>query len=164
MAESEEAAPEEEGKKKGGAVKIILLVVVVLVLVGGAGVGGVMYAKSAVAAPAEEPAEPSPEDQPRLMARFSPIVVDVRNDEGKVHHLKVGLAAEYPETVTEDEFKKFQPRGREAAIAYLRAQTFERLTASKHFDDVRTELEAKITEAIGEKRVLRILVTDFVAQ
>lgn len=168
MADAEETPENEETEeKKGGTGKIIILAVVGMVAVGGAGAGGAIAGSKFLGAPAAaaEPAEPEPPpEEPRNSTRFTPIVVDVRDQDGAMHHLKVGLSAEFPQTVTEDEFTKFMPRGREAAITYLRAQKYEDVTQPKKFEKLREGLEKRIIEAIGESRILRVVVTDFVAQ
>lgn len=96
--------------------------------------------------------------------RFDPIVVDVLSKFGESHHLKVGLAAELAEGVVEDELKLVQPRGREAAITYLRGLSYEEITNPKKYGKIKKDLVKKVTVAVGEQRVSRVLVIDFVAQ
>lgn len=96
--------------------------------------------------------------------RFDPIIVDVMDRDGEAHHLKVGLAAELAEGALEDEFKLVQPRGREAAITFLRSLTYEEITNPKKYTKLKRDLSKKVTKAVGEERVARLLVTDFVAQ
>ena len=162
MAE-EEQENQEPPKKKGKLVFIIVGVVVVL----GVGAGGVFLGPKIMPAKAEVAAEPAPSAQEAKIsstAKFHPIVVDVRGEEGSVHHMKVVLSFELADGVSEEEFKKFAPRGREAAISYLRAQTFEFVTDPKNFEKVTAELTKRATEGIGAKRVERALITDFVSQ
>lgn len=96
--------------------------------------------------------------------RFDPIIVDVMDRDGEAHHLKVGLAAELAEGALEDEFKLVQPRGREAAITFLRSLTYEEITNPKKYPKLKKDLSKKVSKAVGEERVARLLVTDFVAQ
>ncbi len=72
-----------------------------------------------------------------MAAAFEPLIVDVMDGEGTAHHLKLGLSAELAEGVTEDEFKLLMPRGREAAISYLRSLSFEEITNRKKFAKLR---------------------------
>jgi flagellar protein FliL len=93
-----------------------------------------------------------------------PIVVDLRDGEGRIRHLKVGLTAELGETVTTEDFKLVIPRGREATLGYLRSLTFEEVSDPKQFAVIKDELAKRVIEAVGEERVHRLLLTDFVLQ
>lgn len=180
-----EAAAEhgaDAGKKSGGKTKIIAVVAIVAVLAAGAAgavVGPKLLnrgAKKATAAAhaegeehGEEGAEPAASGEGAGEAigevtEFAPIVVDTRSEDGAIHHLKVVLSVEIPEKVKKEEFMKYAPRAREAAITYLRSEPFEVISAPQKFEDVRKELSARIVEAVGKKRVSRVLVVDFVAQ
>ncbi len=148
------------------------------VLVAAAGVGGVFVGPAlglfnATAAPAEDApgeaeAEPTeqatPAGKPASVVNMMPIVVDIRDASHMLHHLKVGLSAELPEGVTNDQFRQLEPRGREAAIAYLRGLTFEHATQPDHFPKIRDELRDTMIKAIGKDLTLGIVITDFVAQ
>jgi flagellar basal body-associated protein FliL len=92
------------------------------------------------------------------------IVVDLRDTEGRIRHLKVGLTAELGDKVTAEEFKLVIPRGREAALTYLRSLTFEDVADSQRFMAIKDELSKRVTEAVGEERVHRMMLTDFVLQ
>ncbi|MCA9596130.1 MAG: flagellar basal body-associated FliL family protein [Myxococcales bacterium] len=164
MEEEEEKAPTEETKKPRGKLVFILVAVA---LTAAAGVGGVFFGPrllgKAAAAPA--PSASAPTDPPvTSTAQMSPIVVDVMADDGTMHHLKVVLSFELDDSVKEEDFKHYSPRGREAAVAYLRSQTFEHVTEPKRFPEISKKLSEVTTKAIGEKRIRRVLVTDYVAQ
>lgn len=166
MAEEEEKGAKEAPKKKKSP---ILLIVIILVVGLGAGAGGIFLAPglmgSASAAPAAPSASVSPADkEAKATVSFNPIVVDVWSDDGAMHHVKVAIACELAEGLEEPDFKNYRPRGREAAITYLRKQTFERLTSQKTFEKVQDELRDVVLKAIGPNRVQRVLITDFVAQ
>ncbi|HEX2731324.1 MAG TPA: flagellar basal body-associated FliL family protein [Polyangiaceae bacterium] len=186
MSEDEpEASPAAAPKKK----KPILLVLVVVVLVGAAAAAGVFLGPAlAGSAPTKESgkkaasAEHKPgakeaeegegegeaegEGSEEILGSVSvdPIVVDTRDADGTIHHLKVTLSFELRHGVADGDFRPFVPRGREAAIAYLRSQTFEDLTASDRFEQIRAELGKRVMAAVGEKKAARVLITDFVAQ
>jgi flagellar basal body-associated protein FliL len=95
---------------------------------------------------------------------FPPIMVDARADDGNLHHIKVVIAVEISEGTKKDEFMRYAPRGREAAVGFLRSESFDKLVAPANYADVRVELSKKFSEAVGEERVGRVLITDFVAQ
>lgn len=172
-------------KKAGGKV---LLILVTVVLVGGAAVAGATFGPKLLHPPAppaaaegegeeheaaagEEPeaeAESEPATPkggpPAVTTQFSSIVVDIRNGQGDLHHLKVGLSFELAEKFTEDDFKRWTPRGREAALTYLRTLDYESATDPKRFEAIRKELCDRVKIALGKKNIRRVLVTDFVAQ
>lgn len=160
----EAAAPVEvtPAKKSGGKLGIIAAVVL---LVGAAAAGGLYGGKllqHAPAANAEAPAE-KPHEAPKASAALPALVVDVRDKDGDIHHVKIGISFELGE-VPEEEFAKCIPRGREAALIYLRSQTFETISDGKNFEALRKELLERVAEAVGKQRVQRVLLTDFVAQ
>ena len=76
----------------------------------------------------------------------------------------VVLAAEVPPEAPKEDVENLMPRGREAAIGFLRALTYEEATSPGSFEKIKTELAKKIVEAVGEKRVAAIILTDFVVQ
>lgn len=99
-----------------------------------------------------------------VTADIPPVVVDLRDTEGRIRHLKVGLTAELGDKVTAEEFKLVIPRGREAALTFLRALSFEEVSDPQQFIAIRDELAKRVTEAVGEERVHRMMLTDFVLQ
>src|SRR5690606_10962208 len=93
---------------------------------------------------------------------FEPIVIDIGSKRGARHHLKVGLAAELRDGVTEEDFKAVSPRGREAALTYLRTLDFSVVTDPTKYKEIRRELSKRIKKALGEDKVHRVLLVDFV--
>jgi flagellar basal body-associated protein FliL len=162
---------EEQAKpaaKKSGSRVIVIVISGVLVV--GAAVAGSLFGPRVLGAqPAGAPAhagdaakaEAGPAGE---VINFQPIVVDVHDKEGVIHHLKVGLAIEMPHGKVEAELKNYTPRGREAAIALLRSKEWDEITSAKLFEALKKELSEHVSEAIGKERVSRVLVTDFVAQ
>jgi flagellar basal body-associated protein FliL len=163
------------GEKKSKKGLIIGISVGVVVLAAGLG-AGLVFGPKLLAGPAT--AEASGEHKPEkaehakepekpekiISSKFEPIIVDLRDSEGALRHLKVGLAAELPETVPEEEFKLLQPRGREAAVAYLRTLSFDQATDPKKYPKVKKDLSKKVLSAIGKEHILRLLIVDYVAQ
>jgi flagellar basal body-associated protein FliL len=99
-----------------------------------------------------------------VTADIPAVVVDLRDTDGRIRHLKVGLTAELADKVTPEEFKLKVPRGREAALTYLRSLSFEEVADPQHFITIKDELSKRVTEAVGEDRVHRMMLTDFVLQ
>lgn len=168
--DSEEQPVVEKPRKKR-----LLGVLVTSVLIVSAGVAGTVLGPRLLAGRAEAAAlesgadgseaeaEDTDEKPPNPMA-FQPLIVDVRDKKGLAHHMKVGLTVELKEGVKKDEFEKLQPRGREAAILYLRARTFEELTEPTQFEALTKELNERIIKAMGAKNTIRVIITDYVAQ
>lgn len=168
--DSEESVAEPQAPKKS-RLGLVLATVVVVVLVAGAAVAGTLFGPTLMGRgkKADESAEAKEKgkDNERPIGEtveLSPILVDARAKDGELHHLKVVLAIEIAEGTSKEEFMKYSPRGREAAVAYLRSQGFDDLAAPEHYNDLRSELAKKFSEAIGEKRIARVMVIDFVAQ
>lgn len=187
MSEDNENASEPKAPKKS-RLGLVLATVVVVVLVTGAAVAGTMFgpvllghkqAKEDVADQADEAGddEPSPPDKTDKKksksekdgkvgesVEMSPILVDARAKDGELHHLKVVLAIEIAEGTAKEEFMRYSPRGREAAVAYLRSQGFDDLASPEHYTNIRSELAKEFIAAVGDKRVARVMVIDYVAQ
>lgn len=187
MSDHEAPAAEPKAPKKS-RLGLVLATVVVVVLVTGAAVAGTIFgptllghkqAKADVADQADDEtgdddAAPAPkkkkkkdkEDDGKIgeSVEMSPILVDARAKDGELHHLKVVLAIEIAEGTPKDEFMRYSPRGREAAVAYLRSQSFDDLASPEKYNDTRAELGKAFSEAMGEKRVGRVMVIDYVAQ
>ncbi|MGC4092252.1 MAG: flagellar basal body-associated FliL family protein [Polyangiaceae bacterium] len=118
-------------------------------------------------AESEEEEEEAPKKKAPTMgevAELAPVISDLRAQDGSLRHIKLQLAAELPKGKTAEEFKRMVPYAREATIAYLRAQEFERLSDPKAFELVRKEIQAEVIKAVGKAHVRRVLITDFVVQ
>jgi flagellar basal body-associated protein FliL len=166
--ESEESVAEPKAPKKS-RLGLVLAIVAITVLVTGAAVAGTVFGPTLFGHPkkGEQAAEKDKTKEKEKIGEsveLSPIMVDARADDGNLHHLKVVLAVEIAEGTPKDELMRYLPRGREAAVGYLRSQSFDHLVDPTHYTDVRTELSKTFSEAIGHERVSRVLVTDFVAQ
>jgi flagellar basal body-associated protein FliL len=163
-AEPSESAPKKAPAKTG---KMLLILGAVLATGGSAAAGALigpgLVAKSH-AAPAASASAAHESDEAGEAAALDPIIVDVREANGEMHHLKVGIAIELGKGVTEEEWKRAVPRIRDAAISYLRSLKFDDIASSAKFDPIRTELGERIAHAAGKIKVHRVLFTDFVAQ
>ena len=186
---SEEAEkPADAAPKKGKMGLIIGIVIAVVTLVGGSVAGAVLGPKLLGGGSDDGEAEEKHEKPEKshksekseksegghgdsegapehiITADIPSVVVDLRDNEGRIRHLKVGLTAELGDKVTAEEFKLFVPRGREAALTYLRSLAFEDVSDPQHFVAIKDELSKRVSEAVGEERVHRMMLTDFVVQ
>ena len=188
MSSDSENASEPKAPKKS-RLGLVLATVVVVVLVTGAAVAGTMFgpvllghkqAKEDVADQADDTGDddaspPDTADKKKKgksekegtvgeSVEMAPILVDARAKDGELHHLKVVLAIEIAEGTPKEEFMRYSPRGREAAVAYLRSQGFDDLASPEHYTNIRSELAREFTAAVGAKRVARVMITYYVAQ
>jgi flagellar basal body-associated protein FliL len=166
-----ETPPEAEPKKgKGsGRGKLLVLGGVVIVALGGSFVAGglvapkllpsVLHKGPAAAAPAEKEEPPAP-----ATAVLESIVVDIRDKDGERHHLKVAIALEFNKEIHEGDFKKLEPRARDAAIGYLRTLTLEQANDPARYEETRAALTERLAKAIGKSQLRRILFTEYVSQ
>jgi len=158
--------------------KRLLGILVISVLIAGAAVTGTLFGprllapRVAAASENDDIADAGKagegtegaESEPTNPQGFAAIVVDVKSKRGEMHHMRVGLSVELTEKTTKEEFERYQPRGREAAIAYLRSRTFEELTEASEFENVSRQLNEVIIRAMGEHHCTRVVITDYVAQ
>lgn len=175
MENEEESHAEGEGEPKKAAKsngKLFLIIGAVLATGGSAAAGAVIgpslaksHAPPAAAAPVASAEHGGGEEGAgEAASSLDPIIVDVREINGDMHHLKVGIAVELGKGVTEEEFKRLVPRIRDAAISYLRSLKFDEISSPSKFDPIRAELGERIGHAAGKGKVHRVLFTDFVAQ
>jgi flagellar basal body-associated protein FliL len=165
MAEEEEKAADAKEAPSGKSSKGLVVVVLVaaVVLGGGAAAAGAVVAMK-VATPPAAPVPAASEEKVLGTVDFASIVVDIHGGDGASHHLRVSLAAEVQPDLPKEDVQNLTPRGREAAIGYLRSLTYEDATAPNSFEKIKAELGKRIVEAVGEKRIGAVIVTDFVVQ
>jgi len=167
--EEEPAQPKVEKSPKR-----LLGILVISVLIASAAVTGTLFGPRLLAprtaAATENTNESSDagvealEGEPSNPQGFAPIVVDVKSKRGEIHHMRVGITVELSEKTTKEEFERYQPRGREAAIGYLRSKSFDELTESAEFENISKQLNEVVIRAMGEHRCTRVVLTDYVAQ
>jgi hypothetical protein len=74
------------------------------------------------------------------------------------------LSVELADEVTVEQFELFAPRGRAAAIGYLRSLGFKDATDPAKYDEIQKVLSERVIEAVGKDKLVRVLLVDFVAQ
>jgi flagellar protein FliL len=188
MSEEPEKPAEAAAPKKGKVGLIIGIVIAGVTLVGGSVAGAVLGPKllggsdEAAEKPSksekskshksdksekeESHGEGAEGEGPEKITNVdvAPVVVDLRDADGRIRHLKVGLTAELADKVTTEEFKLYSPRGREALLLYLRTISYEEVSDPQHFPVIKDEIAKRVTEAVGEDRIHRMMLTDFVLQ
>jgi len=184
---SEEATAAAPAPKKSKTGLIIGIVIAMITLIGGSVAGAVLGPRlmgrpddeaaddgesSAHESKSEESsghegktkAKGKKEGEKIVSVEIPPIVVDLRDADGRIRHLKVGMAAELAETVNVEEFKLVSPRGREATLSYLRSLTFEEVSDPAKYASIKDEISKRMIDSIGADKVHRILLVDFVLQ
>ncbi len=180
MSDAPDAAAAAAPAKKGKSGMIIAIAIAVVTLVGGSVAGAVLgprllgggQPKGEQAGGEHEEAggdhgqasggAQGPEKITSIA--FPSVVVDLRDQDERIRHLKVGINCEVPETVPDAEFKLYMPRGREAILTYMRSLNYEEVTDPARYETIKSELSKRVTEAIGAKRVKRVLIVEFVSQ
>ena len=155
--DSEESHSTPKAPKKS-RLGLVLAIVAVTVLVTGAAVAGTVFgpallgrgkADQELDAAAKGKAKSKDKDEKDKgkeaetvgeTVELSPIMVDARAEDGNLHHIKVVIAVEISEGTKKDEFMRYAPRGREAAVGFLRSESFDKLVAPANYADVRVEL------------------------
>lgn len=175
--EKDKPAPPEGEKKSAGVSRGALLFSALAVILGSVLSGGLLA--PLISAKINPPPKFYPgahgsgegggeheekEDEPVEVAPLDPIVVDIRDDQGVLHHLKMGVSVELAKAMPEEEIKKLMPRARDAAIEYTRALPYTEVIDNKRFGEIRKELLERVTKALGKSRVKKVNITDFVVQ
>ena len=157
--------------KKGGRLWLTLIGALVIASVSsaaGATFGPSIRQKLFAPHPAAQPGEEQEEKGGEKGGHIAPLdslVVDVRDEAGESHHVKVGIALELSEPVHEEEWKAdVVPRARDATIGYLRSLKFDEAASSAKFEGIRTELQERLSKAIKKPKIRRVLFIDYVVQ
>lgn len=169
---------EETPKKKRPLLWIILAVVLSL----GGTAGGIFLAPLISPAPPKaesESAESAAEGEgkaaapavqaPPVVVPWAPLVVDVRDQHGGSHHIKMVITLETANEQLEAELSSFAPRGRQAVLGFIRGQSYENLTDPSKFESLQQKITKLVQQSVGkstkdQERVQQVLITDLVAQ
>jgi len=166
-------------KKKGG--KLWLTVIGALVIAGASSAAGATFGPSVKqkispthqkpatpGAEGDEATEDKSEEKPGEKAhieQLESLVVDVHDEAGESHHVKVGIALEISEPVPEEEWKaEVVPKARDATIGYLRSLRYDEAASAAKFDTIRAELLLRLSKAIKKPKIRKIYFIDYVVQ
>jgi flagellar basal body-associated protein FliL len=160
-------------KKKGGA---LIMLIGALVIASVSSAAGATFGPSIRQkvfgghAPAGEHGEEAEEkeekhDKGGHIAPLDSLVVDVHDEGGENHHVKVGLALEVAGELNEEEWKaEVVPKARDACISYLRSLKYDEASSSAKFESIRTELQERIAKAVKKPKVKHVFFIDYVVQ
>jgi len=159
-------------KKKSG--KTLFLLIGALVIASASSAAGATFGPSIrqkllgghpPAAHGEEEAEEKSEKGGHI-APLDSLVVDVHDEGGENHHVKVGLALEIGgEPINEEEWKaEVVPKARDACISYLRSLKYDEASSSAKFETIRAELQERISKAVKKPKVKHVFFIDYVVQ
>ena len=153
------AEEEEEGGKGKGKGKFVVVGLVAAVA---------LYKFVLAPAPAEEAVDGIEEQAERVIEEgdifpMEELVVNL-TDQDESRYLRVGLALVLELGTTPESMETEAPIAIDAAIDYLSAQSFAELREPGSKSEVRDELSARIREAYGDEKVVRVLLTTFVMQ
>lgn len=160
-----EAAAPQPARSRSGALGPALMVALSAVSAAAGSAFGPQlrtYFHVGAAAKSAEAEEPLPAETGAL----EPFIVDILDvAEGKMHHIRAGLALEFAHKFKEeDEFKKIAPRARDASIEFLRSLSYEDATNRDKYEKIKTDLTERIGIAVGKSRIKRVLITEFIVQ
>ena len=153
------AEEEEEGGKGKGKGKFVVVGLVAAVA---------LYKFVLAPAPAEEAVDGIEEQAERVIEEgdifpMEELVVNL-TDQDESRYLRVGLALVLELGTAPESMETEAPIAIDAAIDYLSAQSFADLREPGSKTEIRDELSARIREAYGDEKVVRVLLTTFVMQ
>lgn len=94
---------------------------------------------------------------------LDPFVVNL-NEPGTSRYLKVQLQLELRDGAATKVFEKSKQLVREDVIRYLSGLRVADALGTENKDKIREALEMAMLDRLGENRVLRVIITDFVVQ
>jgi len=105
----------------------------------------------------------SPHAPPGFTLPLEPFVVMCGDANHVLHAMRATLAIEFAATAREEDVRPFVPRVRDAALAQLRAVTYEAASDPTQTDRLRGELQIRFNDT-GVPGLVRVLITDLVVQ
>jgi flagellar basal body-associated protein FliL len=105
----------------------------------------------------------SGKEEPPLSVEWPPLVVDVRDEGGAAHHLKLVVTIECKDEHATKAVQGFSFRARAKVLEYIRSQPYEELTDGAKFGALQTKISKLVKECAG-KNAKNVWITDFVAQ
>ena len=159
-------APAPAPAKKRGLVKCIVIGLVTALVLGGGGAAGWWFVLRTP--PPAEGAEPEAAAKPSgagIVAMDQFLVNLADKDAQRFLRVKLGLVVETKkdgEDLSKEEVAK--ARLRSAILEVLALQTAERLVTPEGKSELKKAIAERSNAALGEKKVLDVLFTDFVVQ
>lgn len=166
-------APKE--KKKGGKLKWIIIGIILLAVLGG---GGWFAYTKFIAAPSgdqaateegqeggkkgDEVGADADEGETQLVSLQS-FVVNLADPLGR-RYLKLTLDVEVRDAKASEELTKEEPKVRDAVILLLSSKTFADLQSYEAKLELKNEIVERLSQIIGESKVLRVYFTEMVIQ
>lgn len=100
---------------------------------------------------------------PPLSVEWPPLVVDVRDEGGAPHHVKLVITIECADEHAQKSIQGIAHRARAKVLEHIRGQSYEELTEGAKFSEIQTQL-TKLIKSVAGKSVKSVWITDFVAQ
>ncbi len=159
----EEGTEEDSGSKGGGGLGgKIATIALSAVFAGAAGFAGAYF--GAPKAAGNDGVKVDKDKIPGPTVALKAFVWNVTNTKtGKQHAVKMSISIELTKKATPEQFETFQPRVRDAILAYLRTLTYAEARNPKTKDQITEDLLDKIHK-LGATIAARVLVGDFVMQ
>jgi flagellar basal body-associated protein FliL len=105
----------------------------------------------------------SGKEEPPLSVEWPPLVVDVKDEGGTAHHVKIVVTVECKDEHSEKAVQGFSHRGRAKVLEFIRSQSYEELTDGSKFIELQAKVAKLVKEAAG-KSAKNVWITDFVSQ
>ena len=163
-------APENAEKPvapKGPKSSKLLLILMILNLAGtGAAVFFAMKPRPAMAVPAgehDERAKKEEEKKPGPVVALDPFIVNL-NEEGSSRYLKVTFEIELLDEKAQKAFDLVKRVVRDEVLRYLSGLGVADTQGETGKMKIQSEVQARVTKAIGEGKVTHVFFTDFVVQ
>jgi len=122
------------------------------------------------AANAQAAPVPTPQPRPGIMYPLKERIVNLADDKGK-RYLKISLtlqlkASDKPLTPEQEkeEMARLEPVVEDAVTTILTSKTFDQVITAEGKEALKAEIRDKLNEIMGEGKVERVFITDFVVQ
>ncbi|WP_456324311.1 flagellar basal body-associated FliL family protein [Desulfonauticus submarinus] len=166
---------EEKIEKKGGKLKWIIIGVVVLGLLGGGGFFAYKYFLSPKenkeqvqnetkqTKQKEKQEETKEEEGPTEIYTLPSFIVNLADPLGR-RYLKLSMDVELKNKKVVEEMEKKLPQIKDAIILLLSSKTFTDISTVKGKLELKSEIVARLTQILGQGKVLRVYFTELVVQ
>lgn len=161
MPPKKQSGAKDNGEKKGGSRTLILLILAVLV--GGALTFGVLRFTGMLSRGEEAQAKPAKHATETL--DLGSRVINLANDGGPSHYLRVQVVLEYKkDKKLAEEIKARQPQITEAVLTILRSKKVEEVLPVQNQEALKKQILEQINKIVGDGKVEQVYFTDFLVQ